>query len=167
MAGSGSGYIMGDPWSKRLYAFDSNSLLTQIADGHGNTQTLSYSGDLLTNVSDGLGRFLNFEYNADGQLTNVSDGTRSIGFVQTGTLLSAATDALGNTTTYSYDTNNGISGLLTAITLPVGNQPFVQTFDTNGRVVTQVVAGELPRSSLLLLIHLEIKRARPTAARGC
>lgn len=150
LAGNGSGYVMGDPWSKLLYTFSSDGALTQIADGHGNVQTLSYSGNLLTNVRDGLGRFLDFQYNADEQLTNVSDGARSIGFVQTGSLLTSSSDALGNVTTYTYAANTAMSGLLTAITLPAGNQPFTQVFNSSGQVVTQVVAGALPGTNTLL-----------------
>ena len=95
-------------------------------------------------VADGLGRSLTFQYNGTGQLTNVTDGTRSIGFVQQGTLLAQMSDALGNTTTYSYDGANTNTGLLTAATQPNGNTTFRQTYNAAGQVIVQVEAGVPP-----------------------
>jgi RHS repeat-associated protein len=140
---NGTGYVMGDPTSQRLYSFDSAGHLTQIADGRGNAQSLTYSGGLLASVSDGLGHSLSFSYSGGGQLTNVSDGTRTVSFAQTGTDLTGFTDALGNVTTYSY-TNNSVSALMTSRTQPEGNAPFVQTFDAEGRVSAQIEAGVFP-----------------------
>jgi RHS repeat-associated protein len=141
LTASGGNYVLGDPRSQMLYTFNSIGRLTTIADGHGNAQTLSYTGSQLASVTDGLGRTLTFQYNGSGFLTNVSDGTRSVGFVQTGNNLTSSTDALGLVTTYSYDLTNSITGLMTAMTLPAGNAPFTQTFDAQGRVLSQTAAG--------------------------
>ena len=149
LAAGGSGYILGDPGSQRLYTFSSNGLLTQIADDHGNAQTLSYSGDLLTSVTDGLGRTMSLQYDSTKQLTNVTDGSRSASFMQTGSFLTSSSDALGNTTTYTYDMANPVSGLLTAAILPNGNAPFTQSYNTNGQVVIQVAAGAFPGTNTL------------------
>ncbi len=123
-----------------LYTFDPTGKLITVADGHGNTQTLNYSGTELTTVSDGLGRTLTFLYSGSGFLTNVSDGSRSVGFVQTDNNLTSVIDPLGFVTTYSYDPTNVLSGLMTAMTLPEGNVPISQTFNNNGQVVTQTSA---------------------------
>ena len=133
LVSTGTNYILGDPFSQRLYIFKASGQLAQIADGRGNAHTLAYSGNLLASVSDGLGHALSFLYNSSGQLTNVSDGSRSVSFAQTGTTLTQSTDALGNVSTYSYDPNNAVSALMTSRTQPEGNIPFVQVFDTSGR----------------------------------
>ena len=138
---NGSNYILGDPRSQRLYTFDSSGKLITIADGHGNAQTLSYAGSQLASVTDGLGRTLTFEYNGSGFLTNVLDGTRSVGFVQTGNNLTSARDALGFVTTYTYDTGNPTPGLMSAATEPQGNVPYAQVFNASGQVISQTEAG--------------------------
>ena len=141
LAPSGAGYVLGDPRSQMLYMFDSTGKLSTVADGHGNAQTLSYNGNQLASVTDGLGRTLTFQYSGSGFLTNVSDGIRAVGFVQTGNNLTSVIDPLGFVTTYAYDPTNGLSGLLTTIRLPEGNVPVSQTFNANGQVITQTSAG--------------------------
>ena len=138
---NGGNYVLGDPRSQMLYTFDSTGKLITIADGHGNAQTLNYIGSQLAGVTDGLGRTLTFQYSGGGFLTNLSDGTRSVGFIQTGNDLTSASDALGFVTTYNYDPTNALSGLMTAAIKPQGNIPFAQTFNTNGQVLTQTEAG--------------------------
>jgi RHS repeat-associated protein len=144
LVGTGTNYVLGDPFSQRLYTFDTGGKLTQIADGRGNAHTLAYSGGLLAGVSDGLGHSLSFLYNSSGQLTNVRDGVRSVSFTQTGTVLTQSTDALGNPTTYSYDSSQAVSALMTSRTQPEGNVPFFQVFDSSGRVASQIEAGVMP-----------------------
>jgi RHS repeat-associated protein len=130
-----------DPRSQLAYFFDAAGRLTRIEDGRGNTNHLAYAGDRLTSVSDGLGGTLGFSYNAEGRLTNVTDGLRSVGYGHTGTNLTRFTDALGHATTYAYDPANPVSpGLMTARTRPEGNTPVTQIFDAAGRVVTQADA---------------------------
>lgn len=138
---NGTDFILGDPRSQRLHTFNSAGRLTQIEDGHGNTHTLAYTGNDLTSVSDGLGRTLTFQYSGSGFLTNVSDGARSVVFTQSGGNLASSRDPLGLVTTYAYDLANPVSGLLTAKTMPEGNVPYSQTFDSVGRVISQTEAG--------------------------
>jgi RHS repeat-associated protein len=148
LAGSTTGYVLGDPVSQRLYTFDTNGVLTAIADGHGNTHTLNYAADRLVSVTDGLGRTLSFQYDGGGLLTNVRDGTRAIGFTQAAGLLTGVTDALGNQTSYQYDLTDPAAGLLTATVQPEGNVPFAQTYNTNAQVVVQIEAGVIAGTNL-------------------
>jgi hypothetical protein len=57
---SGTDFILGNPYTGRMYTFDSTGKLAMIEDGKGNVHTLTYSGETLSSVSDGLGRTLNF-----------------------------------------------------------------------------------------------------------
>jgi len=133
---SGADYVLGDPRSQFMYFFSAGGLWTRIEDGRGNTNFLSYSGTLLTNVNDGLNRHLTLQYDGGGQLTNVTDGIRSVQFVH-GSPLTGVVDALGNLTSYSYMTNTNNPALLTARTLPEANTPFAQTYNAEGRVSAQ------------------------------
>ena len=150
---SGANFVLGDPRDHRLYTFDTNGLLTAIADGRGNTHTLTYNGPRLTQVSDGLGRVLSFTYQGFQQLTAVSDGQRTIRFGYTNifasgfdfySALASITDAFTNVTRHTYDgsgTTNHIRALLLATTRPRGNVPYTQTWNTNGRVAAQTEIG--------------------------
>lgn len=123
-----------DPASQIVHVFDgATGRLTSIEDERGNVLTLTYSGGLLDNVTDNLGRTLHFGY-MSGNLTDVNDGTRHVTFTYDANgNLKTATDANLHTTTYSYDANN----LLTGIMRPVGNPPISQTYDGSGRVAAQ------------------------------
>ncbi len=137
---NGGNFILADPRSQRLYTFDTSGRLTRIDDGRGNAFSLTYTNTLLTSVTDGLGRALTFQYSPTGLLTNVSDGRRSAAFSQTASNLTTARDPLGFVTTYDYYSTNTIRGLMLSATRPEGNVPFRQTFDSTGRVATQMVA---------------------------
>ncbi|MDQ7065919.1 MAG: RHS repeat-associated core domain-containing protein [candidate division KSB1 bacterium] len=138
---SGANFILGDPRSNRLWTFDDTGKWVKIEDGRGNAHTLSYSNGRLASISDGLGRTLTFTYDAENRLTGVSDGTRTVAYQHTGSNLTGVTDASGKTTTYAYDEAHSIPGLLTSKTLPRGNVPYSQTYDAEGRVVTQTDAN--------------------------
>lgn len=144
LVGTATNYVLGDPFSQRLYTFDTTGRLVQVADGRGNAHSLLYSGGLLSKVADGSGHSLLFQYSASGLLTNVSDGWRAVAFTQSGGLLTQAVDPLGAVTTYAYDAGNAASGLMTSQTQPEGNVPFAQAFDAEGRVATQIEAGAAP-----------------------
>ncbi|MBU0673185.1 MAG: hypothetical protein KJ950_00920 [Proteobacteria bacterium] len=126
-------YLLANPADQLLYTFDSTGKLTTISDGKGNSLTLTHnSSDQLTSVNDGLGRELTFSYTG-GKLSRVSDGIRSVDFSYNNTLLTAATDALGNTANYLYDTD----GQMLSSQRPAGNTASTQTYDTEGRVILQ------------------------------
>jgi RHS repeat-associated protein len=133
---NGPDFILGDPRSQFMYFFNAGGLLTRIEDGRGNTNFLAYNGTLLTNVNDGLNRQLTLHYDGSGQLTNVSDGVRSVQLHHSSPLASAV-DALGLVTSYSYTTNTNNPALLTARTLPEGNTPYSQNYNPEGRVNSQ------------------------------
>ena len=101
--GGGGNFVFGDPRHERQYTFNASGQLIQIADGRGNTQTLSYSSGNLSTVTDGLGRTLTFSYSS-GNLASVSDNgspSRTVTFGQSSGNLTAVTDARGNTTTWT------------------------------------------------------------------
>lgn len=133
----GASFVFGDPRSRRQLTFDVAGTLTQIADDRGNTLTLSYDGAQLQTVTDGLDRALTFTYDGTGRLSRVSDGDRAVTFSYTDGLLTSATNVLGDVVSYAYDQAHPLPGLMTGLTRPRGNVPYTQTYDSEGRVVSQ------------------------------
>ncbi|WFU66676.1 RHS repeat-associated core domain-containing protein [Bradyrhizobium brasilense] len=130
--------------TQTVLAFDAAGNITSWRDPNGNTVTFSYSGsgvaEQLASVSNGMGRTLTFTY-ADGQLTKVSDGTRSVayGFDSSGNL-TGATDTTGQRTAFAYQ--SGAPGYLTQMFYPTTPTTAFMTnvYDGLGRVMTQADA---------------------------
>jgi RHS repeat-associated protein len=130
-----------DPRTNFIYTFSGtgNTLgNTSVQDRNGNTLTVALPNNGTSQVSDGLGRTLTITYDSNGKLVKVVDQSgRSVSYAYTGNNLTSFTNANGKTEAYAYTTAGGLSGLLSATTLPLGNKPFSQTFDSIGRVATQ------------------------------
>src|SRR5580700_10657002 len=131
-----------DPTTNLIYTFAGTAStlgLATIQDRNGNTLTVTLPANGSAAVSDGLGRSLSFTYDpASGNVSKVADQTgRTISFAYTGSNLTQFTDANGKVETFAYTTSGALSGLMTGDTLPLGNTPFSQTFDSIGRVATQ------------------------------
>jgi YD repeat-containing protein len=142
LATAGSGYQFLSPVSNLIYTFDSTGALTKVEDRNGNALTVTQApgGVGPATIIDGLGRTLTFTYTGTN-LTSVKDHSgRSVGFEYASGNLATFIDALGKRTTFAYATAGGIGGLMTAMTRPLGNKPFTQTYDAQGRVATQTDA---------------------------
>lgn len=136
LVNSGFDKVLIDPRTGVARTFDVGGRLTTIADGKGNTHTLTYGGSGLSQVSDGLGRTLTLAYTGN-RVTSVSDGTRTLALGYTGGVLTSATNAESETTTYAYDPAHPGQALLTSRTRPEGNTPWTQAYDVSKRVDTQ------------------------------
>ena len=136
LVADGAGFVLGDPRSGIVRAFDANGRLTTVEDARGNTLTLSYDAhNRLASVSDGLGRTLSFTYEGQGRLASVIDGMRTVTFGYDGEgRLTRLTNPEGETTTYAYE---GTTGYITAATQPNGSPYYTQVFDSEGRVLRQ------------------------------
>jgi RHS repeat-associated protein len=138
---SGTTYQFLDPRSQWVYTFTAAGALATISDRNGNVVTVTQGAVGPTQVSDGLGRTLTFSYTG-GPLAKVTDqAARSVTFAYTGSLLTSTTDIYKQTTKYSYTTVGANTGLMTQRQLALGNIPTVQTYDSQGRVVTQTDAN--------------------------
>ena len=123
------------------YSFSSQGFLASISDPNGNSITISrdYLGEV-TSVSDSLGRQLTFNY-----------------AVAHPPLIGSIMDSAGRTVTYTYDAgyhmtsftdaNGGVwqygwnsSGNLYSVTDPRGVILQKNTYDSNGRVISQLQA---------------------------
>jgi RHS repeat-associated protein len=150
------------------------SQLTTIKFPGGYSQSLTYdpSSGLLTSVTDSLGRTLGFQYGAQNQVTAVTAGeiavatysyidkTDTSGLAQyfpdgippaylnlTLVLGSVTRTASGETTSYSYgDPNNPFS--LTSVTDARGIVYSTWTYDSSGRVVSNVLAGPVDQTTI-------------------
>src|SRR5262249_28915944 len=95
----------------------------------------------LSQVTDGLGRALSFGYDPLGNLSSVTDGTRTVSFSYTGGVLTGVTDAAGHAWTYAYAAAGTFQALLAGVVEPLGNSPVAQTYDPLGRVASQADAA--------------------------
>ncbi|MFO1501700.1 MAG: RHS repeat-associated core domain-containing protein [Verrucomicrobiota bacterium] len=158
---SASEWTLGDPRDNRVYTFDTNGVLTAIADGQGNVHTLTYQGGRLAQVSDGLGRSLTLTSGGFQQLLSVTDGIRTVNFGYTNIVvtdsaggsfkildqyfaLASVSNPLGNATRYRYGGNSGsnhVRALLAAKVRPLNNIPYAQSWDGQGRVAAQIESG--------------------------
>jgi RHS repeat-associated protein len=110
-----------------------------MVDGNSNVSQLSWSSDgiNLTQLMDALGGQTDLGYDEQNNLTSVIDTRNYMStYTYDGTLLTESTDALSNTTSYSYTTEaDGVAGLLKSITDPLGNTTGYD-YDSYGQVIT-------------------------------
>jgi RHS repeat-associated protein len=130
-----------DPSTKLLYTFTgtANTLgISSIQDRNGN-QLLVNAGANQFTVIDNLGRGIQINYDPQTMnVASVSDSAgRTVSYTYTGGNLTGFVDANGHKHTYAYTSANGVAGLLTGETRPLGNTPYTSTFDNLGRVATQ------------------------------
>ncbi|WP_162870102.1 DUF6531 domain-containing protein [Kitasatospora cineracea] len=128
-----SGYQLTTP-DQHQVLFDATGRLTAMRDPAGLGVTLSYTGSQLTGVTDAGGHTVTFGYTS-GRLTSATlPGSRTISYGYTDDRLTSVTDLRGKTTTFGYDVT---SGLLTAVTDPLGKTRTTNVYDSSGRVTSQ------------------------------
>jgi len=117
------------------YLFAPTGQLMNIADTNGNTINLTYTGNNLTQVTDPSGRELTFTYDAAGRIISITDPTgRILSYTyDANDNLVRYTDPAGGEFDYTYDENHW----LTSITNPRGIQSVTNTYDGDGRVISQ------------------------------
>ncbi|MGD0273234.1 MAG: DUF6531 domain-containing protein [Gaiellaceae bacterium] len=131
-AGSGYDLVLHD---QDVQHFDSDGRLVSWLDPNGQGLHFSYAADgLLESVSDSAGRQIGLSYNEDHHLSRVSlpDGT-TLAYGYDGDFLTTFTDQTGAVTRYVYDDN----GFLKSATDGSGKLLFENTYDSEGRVLTQ------------------------------
>ena len=128
------------------YEFLHRAVLKFNAAGKGETYTepsgvqakFSYSGQDLAQVQNSLGRTLTFTH-ANGRISQVSDGTRSVSFgYDASSNLATFTNPLGQSTTFSYALPGQIKSIFNP-SLPA-TAALTNTYDSLGRVKNQVNA---------------------------
>jgi RHS repeat-associated protein len=132
--------------SRTKYHFRTDGGLESVKDDYNNPINYSYDGNgRLTQISDGTGsgRYINVIYGADGRIINLQDSaTRSVVYqYDTDGYLTRVTDAAGRNTDYSY-VQSRFAKLLTRVTDHWGRIITDVTYDTVGRTATYTEAGE-------------------------
>jgi RHS repeat-associated protein len=123
---------------RTTWSFNESGVLTRLTDRYGNQSTLSYdTGGRLMSVSDPAGRgSLVFGYDGAGRINAATDWSGRVvhyGYDVLGRL-TAVTDRENQTITYGYE---GTSSRLATMTDSRGNVAVTNTYDGQGRVVTQ------------------------------
>ena len=122
------------------WTFNALGNLIRIEDRYGNISFLTYDADnRLSEIGDPAGRgSLKLSYNADGLLESVSDWMTPPRVVRyaydSQKRLRTVTDREGQVTTYGYD---GVSQRITSILDANNHTAVVNTYDLDGRVVSQ------------------------------
>jgi RHS repeat-associated protein len=118
------------------FLFSSSSRLTSIADKNGNAIQLSYdtSGNLVQ-ITDTVGRTLVVTYDGSNRIAHIVDpiGRKTLFGYDDGNNLVSATDPAGGVTQYTYDSNHRVISII----LPDGNTLLRNTYDAQGRVMSQ------------------------------
>jgi len=124
--------------NKARLNFNTAGKATSYLHPSGVQVSFTYSGNDLTQVKNSLGRTLTLTHTS-GRVTNVSDGTRSVGYAYDASgNLATFTDAAAKNTTFQYD----LPGRMTKFFLPA-NPTVAQVtnvYDTLERVQTQTSA---------------------------
>jgi RHS repeat-associated protein len=126
------------------FNFNSSGLLTNIMDQYSQALNLTYNAsNWVSTVADWKSRTFTFTYSGTPQrLVSVTDGTRTVSYGYATTYnpqgdLTSFTDAEGETSTYTYDTNHQITGTLDALSrLVVSN-----LYDSQGHITKQYTEG--------------------------
>jgi RHS repeat-associated protein len=124
---------------------NSNGTIGVIVSPHGRWVSFTYdSSNRATQVRDNAGRAVSYAYNAGGRLVSV-------------------TDANGGVTSYTYDA----AGRLSTITTPRGHTLLTNTYDSNGRLIHQLLAdGSTYQLEYTLDGSARVIEARVTDPRG-
>jgi RHS repeat-associated protein len=121
----------------RAFQFSTNNVLTNITDQYGQSLNVTYTASNWVNtVTDWKGRTLTFNYTGTN-LTSVYDGTRTVSYGYTGGELTTYTDAQGQPSSYTYDTNNQILATFDALSRLV----ITNSYDAYGHITTQLTQG--------------------------
>ena len=137
---SGSTYTLVSKDQTTL-TFDSSGKLTSMVDRNGKGLSFAYNGSgRLSTVTDASSRQMTLAYNASNQLTSITlPGSRTVSYtyVASGSSnsgqLATVTDLRGKVWTYAYTSNN----FLQKLTDPLSHVVFTNTYDKDGRVLTQ------------------------------
>jgi len=124
------------------YRFDPEGRLVEVQDANGNTQTLTYNGaGRLVRVENSAGRWIEIAYTPEGRIAEIRapEGVR-LRYAYTDGLLTAFTDARGQTWQYAYDA----AGRLTEIRAPKGHPALRMRYDDQGRVI-ELIEGATAR----------------------
>jgi RHS repeat-associated protein len=117
------------------YNFSPEGKLINIIDKNGNQIDLTYTGESLTKVTDASGRELIFSYDSAGRIISITDPIGrvwSYSYDDNGNLIECQ-NPMGGKLSYTYDENHW----MTSITDPRGNKPMTNTYDGEGRVISQ------------------------------
>lgn len=135
---AGGNYTLTDKHADKV-VFNSTGRLIQESDSNGYVTSFAYSGANLSTITEPAGRVFTFTYGANGLVSTVGDGTRTVSYGYDVNLnLTSVTDVLGGVTSFTYDSSHRMLSEKDPIcTLTTGCNGIVNAYDGNGRVGQQ------------------------------
>lgn len=122
---------------KVYYDFDATGRLLFLHDNNTNQIALNYTGDQLSSLTDTTGRSVVFSYTG-GFVSQITDPMgRVYNYTYSGNKLTGFTDPNSGTTVYAYDP---VGGWLTSVTDASGVTYIQNSYDENGRIISQMDA---------------------------
>jgi|GEM_PF-5907536 len=134
----GSGDYKMTTKDKTEYDFNSSGRLVSIKNPNGNTTNLTYSGNNLSSVQAPGGRTITIT-NSSNRITLITDplGRQTNYAYDVNGNLTTVTDAKNGQTNFTYDGNHR----LLSVTNPLGVKFLTNTYDAQGRAVSQTDAN--------------------------
>ena len=127
------------------YVFSPNAGIEYLQDRYGNRISFTRSGGVatpITTISSSDGRSINLTY-TNGVITSATDNIgRTVSYTyDSSRRMQTVTDPDGGITTYTWDTaNNRITAVQLPRQNPSGPAAVINSYDSNGRVQTQTLA---------------------------
>ncbi|UCV03882.1 RHS domain-containing protein [Dechloromonas denitrificans] len=139
-----SGYRL-DTADLHMERYDLAGRLISLADVSGKTQVMAYDlQSRLSSITDGFGRILTFTYDSQNRvatLTNALGGIIRYTY-DAANNLSTVTYPDGNSKTYHYE-DSRFPNALTGITDENGIRYITYTYDSTGRAIGEILAGNV------------------------
>lgn len=127
------------------YTFDKTGRLTYMEDVNGRSISLSYADSVMEIKDNMTGESLYASYDEEGKISSISDSCgRNVKLYYNGGNLIGITGLDGNTSNYAYDTEHH----MIHATNGNGLTYVKNTYDEEGRILTQEEAGKAGRMSM-------------------
>jgi RHS repeat-associated protein len=133
-------FALSDPYGGSVTRYDEHGRIIDVTDKSGNKVTYGYdTAGRLSSQINADNQSISYSYSTDGLLQSATDSNgRTVFYDHAGVDLSGVTNPENGRVSYTYDG----AGLLLTATDPDGRQSVSNVYDSDGRVITQLVGAD-------------------------